>query len=172
MIVKQKGDVMVQNKFSGEMPKVVLVPKPRRIAIVCTELQRAYALYDTKTGTQVKDFVKCDGEKIEFDNLDPNMHYDVGVIENMGDEKPQFAIAWNMEMRDETEEILKNSNGLPVNYPCVYHVRYNDNNSNGIYDIVDDNGEKVGEVANLSPQGDKPEFVMVFTCRMKDDTVK
>ena len=83
---------MVQDKFTDEMPKVVLVPKPRRIKIDCTQKLRAYALYDTKTGTQVKDFVKCDGGKIEFDNLDPNMHYDVGVIENMGDEKPRCGI--------------------------------------------------------------------------------
>ena len=83
---------MEQNRFSNEMPKVTLIPKPRRININCTLSQRAYALFDTDTGTQVKDFVKCDGEKIEFDNLDPNMHYDVGVIENMSDEKPQFTI--------------------------------------------------------------------------------
>ena len=163
---------MEQNKFSNEMPKVTLVPKPRRIAIDCTLLQRAYALFDTKTGTQVKDFVKCDGGKIEFDNLDPNMHYDVGIIENMGDEKPQFAITWSKVMRDTTEEVLKNSKDLPVKYPYAYRIKYNDNNSNGVYDIVDDKGEKVGEVANLSSQGDKPEFKMVCSFRMKDDTVK
>ena len=163
---------MEQNKFSNEMPKVTLVPKPRRIAIDCTLLQRAYALFDTKTGTQVKDFVKCKGEKIEFDNLDPNMHYDVGVVENMGDEKPQFAIVWNMRMRDETDTILKNSNDLPVYYPEPYLIKYKDGNADGVYDIVDDNGEIVGQVAQLSPQGGKPEFRMVYSLRMKDDTIK
>ncbi len=172
MRVKQKGEIMEQNKFSNVIPKVTLIPKPRRIKIDCTQKIRAYALYDTKTGTQVKDFVKCDEGKIEFDNLDPNMHYDIGIIENMGDEKPQFAIAWNREMRDTTEEVLKNSNGLPIEYPCAYTIRYNNNNSNGVYDIVDDKGEKVGQVANLSTKGDKPEFRMVCTFRMKDDTAK
>ncbi len=160
---------MKENKFSNEMPKVTLVPKPRRIEISCTPKMRAYALFDTVSGTQVKDFVKCDGGKIEFDNLDPNTHYDVGVVENMGDEKPQFAIIWSARMRDTTEEILKNSNDLPVNYPCAYRIKYNDNNSNSVYDIVDDNGQTVGQVTKLSPQGDKPEFVMIYTCRMKDD---
>ncbi len=166
---------MEQNKFSGQMPEVTLIPKPRRIRIICTLPIRAYALFDTKTGTQVKDFVKCDEGKIEFDNLDPNMHYDVGVIGNVqeirGDEKPQFALMWNPTMRDMTEEVLKNSNDLPVNYPCVYKIRYN-NNSDGVYDIVDDNGEKVGQVAQLSPQGDKPYIESICSFRMKDDTVK
>ena len=163
---------MEQNKFSNEMPKVTLVPKPRRIAIDCTQQIRAYALFDTVTGTQVKDFVKCDGGKIEFDNLDPNTHYDVGVIEDMGDKKPQFAIVWNQVMRDTTDEILKNANGLPVEYPHVYHVRYSDNNSNGVYDMVNDNGETVGQVTKLSPQGEKPYICYVHSFRMKDETIK
>ncbi len=163
---------MVQDKYTDEMPIVVLVPKPRRIAIICTEQQRAYALFDTKTGTQVKDFVKCKGEKIEFNDLDPNMHYDVGVVENMGDEKPQFAIMWSNVMRDTTEEILKNSNDLPVNYPYAYRIKYKNNNSNGVYDIVDDKGEKVGEVTKLSPQDDKPYICYIHSFRMKDDTIK
>ena len=163
---------MEQDKFTNEMPKVTLVPKPRRIAIICTLEQRAYALFDTKTGTQVKDFVKCDGGQIEFNDLDPNMHYDVGVIENPGDEKPEFAMSWNITMKDNTDEILKNSNGLPVDYPRPYVIKYKNGNSNGVYDIVDDSGETVGQVAKLSPQGDKPKFVMVFSLRMKDDTIK
>ncbi len=163
---------MEQNRFSNEMPKVTLVPKPRRIRIDCVLKIRAYALYDTKTGTQVKDFVKCDEGKIEFDNLDPNMHYDVGVIENMSDEKPQFTIMWNSKMRDDTQEILKNSDGLPVEYPSVYKIRYNNNISNGIYDLVDNNGETVGQVAKLSPQDEKPYIRYVFSFKMKDDTIK
>ena len=162
---------MVQDKFTDEMPEVVLVPKPRRIQINCTLKVRAYALFDTVTGTQVKDFVKCDGKQIEFDNLDPNMHYDVGGIENMGDKKPQFAISWNKNMRDDTEEILKNSNGLPVKYPYVYQVKYNDN-SNNVYDLVDDKGETVGQVAKLSPQNDKPYIRYIYSFKMKDDTIK
>ena len=163
---------MKEDKFNDEMPKVTLVPKPRRIVINCTLEQLAYAFFDTKTGTQVKDFVKCGGEKIEFNDLDPNMHYDVGVIENPGDEKPHFAIMWNEKMCDETDTILKNSNGLPVNYPLAYKIKYNDNNSNGIYDLVDNNGETVGKVAKLSPQGDKPYIHCVYSFRMKDDTIK
>ena len=167
---------MEQEKFTNEMPEeVLLIPNPRRIEISCTQKMRAYALYDTVTGTQVKDFVKCNGEKIEFDNLDPNMHYDVGVIEDMkdmrGDKKPQFALMWNRNMRDTTEEVLKNSKDLPVHYPCAYRIKYKDNNSNGVYDIVDDKGEKVGEVANLSSKGDKPYIRYISSCRMKDDTI-
>ena len=163
---------MEQDKFSVEMPKVTLVPKPRRININCTLKQRAYALYDAKTGTQVKDFVKCGGRQIEFDNLDPNMHYDVGVIENLDNEKPHFAIIWNDKMRDETEEILKNSNNLPVDYPKRYVIKYKDGNADGVYDIVDDNGETVGQVAKLSPQGDKPYIEYVYSFRIKDDRIK
>ncbi len=163
----------MEQKFIDDMPKVTLIPKPRRIVIICTLKQRAYALYDTVTGTQVKDFVKCEDGQIEFDNLDPNMHYDVGVIENVedmkGDEKPQFAIIWSAQMRDTTEEILKNSNDLPVNYPCAYRIKYKNNNSNGVYDIVDDNGQTVGQVTKLSPQGDKPYISYVCSFRMKDD---
>ncbi len=163
---------MVQDKFSDKMPEVLLVPKPRRIAINCTLEIRAYGLFDTVTGTQVKDFVKCDGKQIEFDNLNPNMHYDVGVIENMGDEKPQFAIMWSIQMRDDTEEILKNSNGLPIEYPHVYHVKFNDSNSKNVYDLVDDEGETVGQVVKLSPQDDKPYIHYVHSFKMKDDTIK
>ena len=100
------------------------------------------------------------------------MHYDVGIIENMGDEKPQFALMWSNQMRDTTEEILKNSKDLPVHYPCTYTIRYNNNNSKGVYDIVDDSGEKVGQVTKLSPQGDKPYICYVHSFRMKDDTIK
>lgn len=89
-----------------------------------------------------------------------------------GDEKPQFAIVSNRVMRDTTEEILKNSNGLPIDYPNPYLIKYKDGNTDGVYDIVDDNGETVGQVTKLSPQGGKPGFAMVYSLRMKDDTIK
>ena len=73
-------------------------------------------------------------------------------------------------MRDETDTILKNSGNLPVEYPCRYLIKYKENNSNNIFDIVDDNGDKVGQVAKLSQTGDKPEFVYIISLRMKDDT--
>lgn len=75
-------------------------------------------------------------------------------------------------MHDNTEEILKNSNDLPVEYPRIYEVRYKDGNSNGVYDLVDDNGDTVGQVVKLSPQGDKPKFAWVYSMRMKDDTIE
>ena len=75
-------------------------------------------------------------------------------------------------MRDNTEEILKNSNGLPVDYPAPYVIKYKDGNADGVYDIVDNNGEKVGQVAKLSPQADKPYIHFVYSLRMKDDTIK
>ena len=163
---------MKQEKFTDEMPEVVLVPQPRRIVIDCTLSQRAYGLFDTVTGTQVSDFVKGNNEQIEFNDLEPGRHYDVGVIENTGDEKPHFAINWTADMRDDTNNILKNSVDLPVNYPCAYRIKYNDNNSDDVYDLADGNGEIVGRVAKLSPRGDKPKFTMVRTFRMKDDTIK
>ena len=176
---------MEQEKFSNEMPEeVLLVPKPRRIVINPSLPQRAYGLFDTKTGTQVKDFVKGNGGTIEFTDLNPDMHYDVGVIEGTGDEKPEFAIIWTQEMRDDTESFLSNSDNLPIEYPSTYTIRYKHNNSGGgssggsvgnpinnstgVYDLVDDKGEKVGQVAQLS--GDKPWFNYVKTFRMKDDT--
>ena len=156
---------MEQNFEAPE--QVILIPTPRRIQINWTQSQRAYGLFDTKTGTQVSDFVKGNGEQIEFDNLNPDMHYDVGVIENPGDKKPQFAIVWNVVMRDVTDDILKNSNDLPVVYPARYLVKFKDGN-NGIYDLVDEQGNTVGQVAQLS--GGKPYFRYVSTFRMKDDT--
>ncbi len=99
------------------------------------------------------------------------MHYDVGVIQNMGDDKPQFTIMWSEAMRDVTDDILKNSNDLPIKYPQIYKVIFKDDNSNGVYDLVDDNGETVGQVAQLS-QGDKPKFCMIHSMRMKDDTIE
>ena len=53
---------MAQEKFSNEaQEEVLLIPKPRRIQINRAQSQRAYGLFDTKTGTQVKDFVKGNG---------------------------------------------------------------------------------------------------------------
>ena len=99
--------------------------------------------------------------------------YDVGVIENPGDEKPEFAIIWTGQMRDITDDILKNSNDLPIRYPEIYKIRYKDGNpvgnANGVYDLVDENGDTVGQVAQLS--GDKPEFAWIRSFRMKDDTI-
>ncbi len=162
---------MEQNRFKNDSPEqAILIPIPRIIRIIPSKSERAYGLFDTKTGTQVSEFVKGNGEQIEFDNLDPNMHYDVGVIEDMGDEKPQFAIMWNQYMRDDIDDILKNSNDLPIEYPCDYRII--DNGNNGIYDLVDDNGDTVGQVANLTQTGDKPIFVQVWSMRMKDDTIK
>ncbi len=164
---------MEQNKFSNEMPEeVLLIPKPRRIEIDRTFPARAYGLFDTKTGTQVKDFVKGNGGQVEFDDLDPSIHYDVGVIEGTGDDKPVFAISWTPGMRDDTDVILKNSNDLPIKFPAAYKIRFKDGNSNCIYDLADDKGDIVGQVAQLSPQGDKPRFVIMYTFRMKDDTIK
>ncbi len=159
---------MIMEKKFDTPEQVILIPRPRRIRINGTLAQRAYGLFDTKTGTQVTDFVKGNGEQIEFMDLDPNLHYDVGVIEDMGDDKPYFAIMWNKVMRDVTDDILKNSNDLPIEYPETYQVIFNDN-SNGTYDLVDDKGETVGQVAQLT-QGDKPWFNYVSTFRMKDVT--
>ena len=44
------------------------------------------------------------------------------------------------------------------------------NNSNNVFDLVDNNGDKVGEVVKLAPTGDKPNFRIAWTFRMKDDT--
>ncbi len=121
---------MEDNKFSNEMPEeVLLIPTPRKIRINSACAERAYGLFDTKTGTQVKDFVKGNGGTIEFNDLDPAMHYNVGVIENPGDEKPEFAMIWAARMRDVTDDILKNSNDLPIEYPRAYQVIFKDGNS-------------------------------------------
>ena len=160
---------MEQNKFSNEAPEqVILIPSPRTIRINPAYSERAYGLFDTKTGTQVTDFVKGNGEQIEFNNLNPDMHYDVGVIENPGDVKPQYALIWANEMRDVTDDILNNSDNLPVEYPRTYTIRYKD--GNGTYDLIDDKGETVGQVMNLSQTGDKPRFVYICTLKIKDDT--
>ena len=159
---------MEKNKFSIDSPEhVILNPKPRIIKIIAAQAERAYGLFDTKTGTQVTDFVKGNGEQIEFNNLNPDMHYDVGVIENPGDVKPQYALIWANEMRDVTDDILNNSDNLPVEYPRTYTIRYKD--GNGTYDLIDDKGETVGQVVQLT-QGDKPWFNWVHSFRMKDVT--
>ncbi len=109
---------------------------------------------------------------MEFHDLNPSIHYDVGVIEDMDEEKPEYALIWSERMRDVTDDILKNSNDLPVEYPQTYKVIYKNGNSNGVYDLVDDNGETVGQVAKLSPQGDKPYFHYITSMRMKNDTIE
>ena len=164
---------MNENKFLNDLPEqVVLTPNPRKIGITNAHAQRAYGLFDSETGTQVTGFKKGTDGKVEFTSLNPNKHYDVGAIESMGDEKPQFVISWNTIMKDNTDEILNNSGNLPVDFPRTYYIKNNGNNSNNIFDLVDDNGDKVGEVAKLSPTGDKPEFCMAWTFKMKDDTQK
>ena len=161
---------MIMEKNFDAPEQVILIPTPRTIRIIPSMPERAYGLFDTKTGTQVKDFVKGNGEEIEFKDLSPDMHYDVGVIEGMGDDKPYFAIMWNQYMRDVTDDILKNSNDLPIKYPCAYQVIFNDKNSNGTYDLVDGKGEIVGQVANLTQTGDKPIIEFIHSFRMKEVT--
>ncbi len=161
---------MEQNKFLNDSPEqVVIFPKPRIIRINNAESERAYGLFDSETGTQVTGFKKGIEGQIEFAGLDPNKHYDVGAIESMGDNKPEFAIAWISRMKDNTDDILKNSGNLPVEYPKPYEIIDN-NNKNNIFDIVDDNGETVGQVINLSQTGDKPRFVWITTLKMKDNS--
>ena len=162
---------MEQNKFLNESPEqVILIPQPRKIRIQGTHAERAYGLFDSETGTQVTGFKKGTDDKVEFIGLNPDRHYDVGAIEGMGDDKPQFTIVYTLPMRDDTDTILKNSGNLPVEYPCRYLIKDKENNSNNIYNLVDDKGETVGQVMNLSQTGDKPKFVWVSTFRMKDNT--
>ena len=163
---------MNENKFLNDSPEqVVLTPNPRKIGITNAHAQRAYGLFDSETGTQVTGFKKGTDGQVEFIALDPSRHYDVGAIEGMGDDKPQFAIAWTPIMKDNTDEILKNSGNLPIVYPNPY-VIIDNNNKNNSFDIVDDRGETVGQVMNLSQTGDKPEFIRAWTFRMQDDTQK
>ncbi len=163
---------MEQNKFLNDSPEqVVVIPYPRTIRITGVQPEKAYGLFDSETGTQVTGFKKGTDGQVEFARLNPNRHYDVGAIEGMGDEKPQFAIAWNLNMKDNTDEILKNSGNLPVDFPSPY-VIIDNNNKNNVFNIVDDKGETVGQIMNLSQTGDKPLFVQVWTFKMKDDTQK
>ena len=162
---------MNENKFLNNSPEqVILIPNPRRIGISRAIPARAYGLFDSETGTQVSEFKKGTDGQVEFKDLNPSRHYDVGTIENMGDEKPEFAINWTVPMRDNTDDILKNSGNLPVIFPCNYIIKNNENNSNNVFDLVDNNGDKVGEVVKLAPTGDKPNFRIAWTFRMKDDT--
>lgn len=163
---------MNENKFLNETPEqVVIFPKPRIIRINTTEPARAYGIFDSQTGTQVSEFKKGTDGQVEFADLDPNRHYDVGAIEVMGDEKPYFAINWTKKMKDDTDTILKNSDNLPVEFPQTY-VIINNNDKNNVFDIADDKGEIVGQVINLSQTKDKPKFEWVKTFKMKDETNK
>ncbi len=164
---------MNENKLLNDYTEqVVLTPNPRKIGITHAYAQRAYGLFDSETGTQVTGFKKGTDGQVEFNNLDPNRHYDVGAIEGMGDEKPVFAINWTENMIDDTDTILKNSGNLPVIYPATYTIKDNGSNSNNIFDLVDDNGDKVGEVAKLAPTGDKLQINFICSFKMKDDTQK
>ena len=164
---------MEQNKFLNETSEqVVLTPNPRRIEINHAIPERAYGLFDSETGTQVSEYKKGTEGKVEFVDLNPNRHYDVGAIENPGDEKPQFSIAWTPYMKDDTETILKNSHNLPVIYPSAYTIKDNGSNSNNIFDLVDDKDDKVGQVMNLSQTGNKPQFKRIWSLKVKDDTQK
>ncbi len=163
---------MSENKFLNENPEqVVVIPNPRVIRINHARPARAYGLFDSETGTQVSEFKNGADGQVEFKNLDPNRHYDVGAIENPGDAKPQFAIDWTPEMIDDTDDILKNSGNLPVIYPYPYEI-IDKKHQNNSFDLVDKNGETVGQVINLIQTGDKPNFRQVWTLRMKDDTAK
>ena len=163
---QRKDEIMEQNRILDE--QVVLNPDKERIEINNSHMERVYGLFDAQTGVQVTDFVKGNGGQIAFNNLVPGRHYDVGVIGGMSDDKPQFAIAWAIGMRDDTDEILKNSDGLPISYPMDYRIK--DSGNNGVYDLVDDRGAKVGQVAQLTQQDDKPEFMYIMSFKMKDDT--
>ena len=162
---QRKDEIMEQNRILDE--QVVLNPDKERIEINNSHMERVYGLFDAQTGVQVKDFVKGNGGQIAFNNLEPGRHYDVGVVGGMGDDKPQFAIAWNTKMRDDTDEILKNSGGLPISYPKAYRIK--DIGNNRVYDLVDDQGETVGQVAQLTQQDDKPEFMYIVSLKMKDE---
>ena len=163
---------MNENKSLNQQQEQVLIyPNPRRIAINCANSERAYGLFDSETGTQVSEFKKGTTGQVEFADLEPSRHYDVGAIEGMGDEKPEFAIAWAYVMKDNTDEILKNSGNLPIEYPDPYKIIDN-NNKNNVFDIVDDRGETVGQVMNLSQTGDKPEISFICSLKVKDDTQK
>ncbi len=70
----------------------------------------------------------------------------------MGDEKPEFSINWTASMRDNTDTILNNSDNMPVEFPRRYYIKNNENNSNNIFDLVDNKGDKVGEVAIIFPK--------------------
>ena len=154
------------NRFLKVTPEqVIAFSHDTRIRIDRTIPERAYGLFDSKTGVQVNDFVKSKDGQIDFSRLNPTRHYDVGAVENIGNEKPQFAINWNNEMRDNTEEIFKNSDGLPVVYPREYYII--DKGSNSVFDLADAKGERVGEVIKLS--GDNPRFECIWSMRMKDD---
>lgn len=164
---------MNENKFSNEAPEqVIIYPDTHIIEINGACEQKAYGLFDSQTGTQVSDFIKGTSGKVEFKKLDPLRHYDVGTIENTGEEKPNFAINWTNGMRDDTDDILNNSRNLPVKYPYIYRIINNENNSDNVFDLVDNNTKKVGEVINLTQSGDKPQFTYVHSFKMADDTKK
>ena len=164
---------MEQNKSLNEQQEqVVLTPNPRKIEISNACAERAYGLFDSETGTQVTGFKKGTDGQVEFAHLEPSRHYDVGAIENPGDEKPQFSIAWTNKMKDDTDTILKNSHNLPVVYPLPYTIKDNGNNSNNIFDLADNRGETVGQVMNLSQTGDKPKIHYIWSLKVKDDTQK
>ncbi len=161
---------MNENKFLNELPEqVIIIPSTRKIKINDSRPERAYGLFDSQTGTQVTDFVKGTGGQIEINPSQPFRHHDVGVIEAQGDEKPQFAINWTKLMKDDTEAALKNSGNLPVVYPQIYEITDNDN-SNGIYNLANAEGETVGQVINLSQTGDKPRFECVRSFKVVDNT--
>ena len=106
---------MNENKILNNLSdKVTLSPDKKRIEIIHAEPARAYGLFDSKTGKQIGDFIDSKNGQVEFNNLDPNKHYDVGVIENKGDEKPEFAMIWTVPMKDDTDNILNNSDNYVI----------------------------------------------------------
>ena len=81
---------MEENKLLNDTPEqVVIFPEPRIIKIEPAQPERAYGLFDSETGTQVTGFKKGTGGQVEFADLQPSRHYDVGAIENMGEDKPE-----------------------------------------------------------------------------------
>ncbi len=165
---------MEHNKSSNEMPEqVIIFPDTRIIKINNACPERAYALFDAKTGVQTTAFVKGIDGQIEFKNLDPNRHFDVGVVQNMGDEKPEFAIIWTLPMRDDTDAILQNSDNLPVVFPRVYTIADNNkSDNNNLFNLVDAHKDVVAQVAKLTPTNDKLKFKQAWTFKMVDNAKK
>lgn len=152
--------------------QVIIFPDRGIIKINNAHSKRAYGLFDTAVGAQIGEFVKGNDAEIEFNNLDSSMHYDVGVIEDMGDENPQFAMMWNDYMQDNMEEKFNTPHDLPVKYPCVYRVKYVGKNLDGVSDLISDNNESVGLTVKLFPRGNRPGLLEVHSFRMKNALIK
>lgn len=170
--MKEKTTV-IENKIPNKpSEKILRFAELRIIEIDNAQPHRAYVLFDSDTGAQIKNFLTGFSDVIIFKNLKPEIRYDVEIIEGMYRETPQFEISWTSVMRDDTDTLLDKSGCFPVEYPYIYTVKGNNNDFNNNFKLTDENNNLAGQAIRLVPQVSKLKFVEIRTFKAINNYTK